>query len=521
MSAARVTIIGVDAASPILLRRWMADGSLPHLAALAARGTTGAVGSVEGFFVGATWPSFQTGLSPADHGLHYLSQIRPGTHDYYQPFDEPEAGPGEPFWRALSREGHRVAVLDVPLSRLERGINGLQTVEWGGHDSIFGFQASPASLVPDLLERFGPHPVGPVCDGRRTTLGEWQAFRDALITGAATKAELTCACRDRGPWDLLLQVFTEAHCAGHQMWHLHDPSHPAHDADLRAQLGDPLHQVYQAVDTAVGRVLEDAGDGTVLVTSLHGMGSYFGAGFLLHDVLVRLGAATPAPPPPRPRTARNALIDAARTIWNQIPQSLRENLRPLRQRMWPDPPAGPRTIGVDPHRSRCFVVGNGAPISGIRLNLAGREPVGQLHPGVETEQFIRELSDALLGVTDARTGRPAIRAVTRTADLHDGSALARLPDLLVEWADEVPTGSMQLSGGRGATVRLSSPAIGTVEGVNWYGRSGDHRAGGLYILAGAGVPPGAAGPALGVTDLAGAIRRMVHHPGSPEAFLCP
>lgn len=518
MSAARVMIIGLDAASPILLRRWMADGSLPNLAALAARGRTGPLRSVEGFFVGATWPSFQTGLSPAGHGLHYLAQIRPGSYAYYQPFQEPGGVRGEPFWTALGREGHRVAVLDVPLSRLDPAINGIQTVEWGGHDSIFGFQASPGALVPELLERFGPHPVGPVCDGRRTTLGEWQAFRDALVRGARTKAELTRACMDREPWDLLVQVFTEAHCAGHQMWHLHDPSHPAHDASLGAQLGDPLHQVYQAVDAAVGTVLEAAGDGTVLVTSLHGMGGYFGAGFLLHDVLVRLGAATPPSAPPRPRTARSALVESARSIWRHLPRVIRDQLRPLRQRLLPDPPPGPRTIGVDPSRSRCFVVGNGAPVSGIRLNLAGREPTGCLAQGAEADRFVADLSGALLGVIDARTGRPAIRAVTRTAALHAGPHLDRLPDLLVEWADEVQTGSMQLAGGRGATVRLTSPAIGMVEGVNWYGRSGDHRAGGMYILAGAGIAPGGEGHALEVAELAAAITRIVRHGEMNEAF---
>lgn len=516
MGAARVTIIGLDAASPVLLRRWMAEGSLPNLAALAARGVTGSVRSVEGFFVGATWPSLQTGGSPAEHGLHYLAQIRPGTYDYYQPFAEAEIGPGEPFWRTLSREGRRVAVLDVPLSRLEPTINGMQTIEWGGHDSIFGFLANPAALVPQILEAFGPHPVGPVCDGRRTTLDAWRGFRDALDRGAATKADLTRTCRDREPWDLLVQVFTEAHCAGHQMWHLHDPAHPAHDADLRARLGDPLQQVYQAVDAAVGRVLEDAGDGMVLVTSLHGMGGYFGAGFLLPDVLLRLGVATPPPTVPQPRTARSTLVASARSIWHQLPKVVRDRLRPLRQRVVPDPPAGPRTIGVDPRQSRCFVVGNGAPISGIRLNLAGREPAGCLAPGAEADQFVADLSGALLEVIDARTGRPAITAVTRTATLHAGPHLHRLPDLLVEWADEVQTGSMQLAGGRGATVRLSSPAIGVVEGVNWYGRSGDHRAGGMYFVTGPGIEPGTAGRDVAVSELGPAIIRACR--GEPEPW---
>jgi predicted AlkP superfamily phosphohydrolase/phosphomutase len=72
----------------------------------------------------------------------------------------------------------------------------------------------------------------------------------------------------------------------------------------------------------------------------------------------------------------------------------------------------------------------------------------------------------------------------RTADLYSGDHLVHLPDLLVEWSDEVPTGSTMVANGVGARVRASSPRIGVLEGVNTYCRTGEHRPQGLFIAAG-------------------------------------
>ena len=52
-----------------------------------------------------------------------------------------------PFWSHLSRAGRRVAILDVPLTRIDPSINGLQVVEWGGHDSVYGFQTWPPGVA--------------------------------------------------------------------------------------------------------------------------------------------------------------------------------------------------------------------------------------------------------------------------------------------------------------------------------------------------------------------------------------
>ncbi|MDZ4675140.1 MAG: hypothetical protein SGI84_11845, partial [Gemmatimonadota bacterium] len=290
-------------------------------------------------------------------------------------------------------------------------------------------------------------------------------------------------------------------------------------ADLAAATRNPLRRVYQAVDEAIGTILAEAGDAAILIVSLHGMGSWFGAPFLLPEILVRLGVTVPVSPPAAKRTPRTLGIAAARAIWKSLPESIRSRLRPLRRRMLPDPPKSPPTLGIVPGQSRCFAVGNGAPVGAIRLNLRGREPEGQINPGPEADRFENQLIVDLLDIQDDRTGRPAIRRVLRTRDLFDGPELARLPDLLVEWDDREPTGSMLLAEGRGATVSLSSPRIGMVTGVNWYGRSGDHRPGGKYFLLGPGVEHGSPAPAVDVAGFAAAIVAAVHDRTPMEATL--
>src|SRR5512145_3388575 len=115
-------MLGVDAASPTLLREWVHDGTLPNLGSMLARGFSAPTHSVPGFYVGSTWPSLYTGSSPARHGFHYQAQLRPGTYELYRPQDE-RLVQSPAFWHYLSEAGKRVAILDVPLTQLEPRIN--------------------------------------------------------------------------------------------------------------------------------------------------------------------------------------------------------------------------------------------------------------------------------------------------------------------------------------------------------------------------------------------------------------
>ncbi|AHG89957.1 type I phosphodiesterase/nucleotide pyrophosphatase [Gemmatirosa kalamazoonensis] len=501
---ARLVVLGVDAASPELLDRWIGDGTLPNLRALAERGLVARTRGVEGFFIGSTWPSAYTGTSPAKHGVHYLLQLVPGTYALHRVADAAFVT-REPFWRAVSRAGMRVAVLDVPLTRLDESLNGVQVVEWGGHDALYGFRTHPRELARELTSRHGSHPLGPSCDGARRSADDYAALVERLTLGARRKGEWTRELLARGGWDLFVQVFTEAHCAGHQCWHLHDAAHPAHDPAVVARTGDPLERVYRAVDDALGDVLAAAGTDThVVVFSAHGMSHWFGAQFLLREILLRLSVTV------ADRSRERGAPSLARRLWHALPEVVRRPVRALLRAVRPTPPTHAiPSLAFDPARSRCFPLNNGLAVGGIRLNLVGREPQGVLRPGAEAQAFCDELAADLLAIVDERTGAPLVRRVLRTDDLYAGEARDALPDLLVEWSDDVPTGSTALAGGAAARVRARSPKIGVVEGANDYGRTGEHRPGGWLLAAGPGIAPGRLDRVLSPYDLAPTLTAML------------
>jgi hypothetical protein len=213
---------------------------------------------------------------------------------------------------------------------------------------------------------------------------------------------------------------------------------------------------------------------------------------------LRLGVAR-APARPREGGPSAMALAGARSAWRQLPEFLRGQLRPLGARLRRR--GGLPGLGVDPRGSSCFSVPNGLAVGGIRLNLIGREPEGTLAPETASA-FGDDLASALMTITDEATGRPLVRRVLRTADLYAGEYLDALPDLLVEWNDEVPTGSTLLGHGAGALVRARSPRIGTVEGANDYGRSGEHRPDGLFIAAGPRVRRGRLDSVTSILDLA-------------------
>jgi predicted AlkP superfamily phosphohydrolase/phosphomutase len=514
-SPTRLLVIGIDAASPDLLDAWTADGTLPALAALSKRGLVARTRGIEGFFVGSTWASLYTGTNPAQHGLHYQMQLVPGSYR----LEDRAAGAfveRDPFWRVLSGAGKRVAVLDVPLSRIEREINGVQVVEWGGHDAFFGHSTLPPELASHIETRFGRHPAGASCDAVRRSAEEYRDFISKLESGVQRKGAWSAELLARGGWDLFMQVFTESHCVGHQCWHLHDAAHPAHDANIAAVTGDPLHTVYRAIDREIGALVDAAGDAHVIVFAAHGMASRYGAHFLLRDVLFALGVAAPPPKPVRARVR-----DVAARAWHAAPEWMRALARPLLRGRMSGGAAhpSPAGIGVDPDRSFCFPLANGLAVSGIRLNLEGREPRGTLVPGEQADRFVEQLERDLLAIVDDASGAPLVSRVVRTRDLYEGEHLNVLPDLLIEWSERVANGSTALASGTGARVIARSAKVGTIVGANDYGRSGEHRPGGWFVATGPGVEHGRLEREPSLLDLAPTFARIlgVELPGAQGA----
>ena len=483
MQHPKVVFIGFDGGDKNLILKWANAGILPAIQSLLARGLTGPTTLLPGFFIGATWPCFSTGVTPAKHGIHASTQILPGTYDTYRAI-APDLTKREPFWNHLSREGKRVVVLDIPLAGPSQGLNGIQLAEWGGHDTQGDFRTWPPELAKEVLSRFGLHPTRGKCDRVRGA-PEYAEFRQELLTGLATKVSLTKYFLTEKAWDFFAQVFTEGHCVGHQCWHIHDSSHPFYDKQVRQSLGDPIKDIYVATDKAIGQLLKEIPDEAIIIFLVsHGMESR-NVYFHLNDILLQFKVAVPPT-----KTFTEAMLS---WFHKHLPKKVRERLRPVQHYYRTKVPYPPH---VNREASKCFVVHDNGAVGSIRINLVGREPKGLIKSGIEYDDFCRELTKDLMAIKNSINGKPIIKQVIKTAQLYQGEYLSHLPDLLVEWNNETPISSI-----RSEKIRKTPPSF-------WHSRTGGHNSEGLFIAAGPSIKQGVLNRTVSILDFAPTIAEL-------------
>jgi predicted AlkP superfamily phosphohydrolase/phosphomutase len=83
--------------------------------------------------------------------------------------------------------------------------------------------------------------------------------------------------------------------------------------------------------------------------------------------------------------------------------------------------------GVDWSRTKAYQLG----LTGLFLNLDGREAQGIVHPGEGAARLKAELMGKLGGLVDTETGEVGIREVFDTAKVYEGPYRENAPDLLV------------------------------------------------------------------------------------------
>lgn len=83
--------------------------------------------------------------------------------------------------------------------------------------------------------------------------------------------------------------------------------------------------------------------------------------------------------------------------------------------------------GVDWSETSAYALG----LSGIYINLRGREPEGSVAPGPQATELKRELISKLSGLQDSQLGALAIREVYDSHKIYQGPYLEGSPDLIV------------------------------------------------------------------------------------------
>lgn len=467
MSKPRLLMIGWDAADRGAVEEWVRQGALPTLRALRDRGLWGRIAGLPGLGDDGCWGSFATGTEPGSHGRFHHRQIVSGTYGLESFFRGQMTG--EPFWLPLSRTGRRVAVLDVPKSPLAKGLNGIQMADWLPHGEDGPTPVSwPPALAETLPERFRPRPDFS-CHTPRMDAAELVALRDRVSAHLDLRSDLALDWLRQERWDFFLTVFAESHCIGHHCWHLHDTAHPTHDRVAARTLGNPVREVHQALDAALGKLLAACeADATVIVFSLTGMRANFMGSWLVDEVLRRLDERCGAGLRGWPRR----MID-----WFRAPQS--------------------RAAGADPDLGgrKAFGVHTDSVASALRLNLVGREPHGQVRPEAY-DDYCRFLTAGFEALVDPASGRRIVSEVVRVADRYPGPRASAFADLLVVWNAEAPIDA------------AASEAIGVIRGGQTTDRAGNHRPGGWFVAAGPGIDHGQAAPA-DIVDFAPTVGRIL------------
>lgn len=498
MSAQKVVLIGLDACDPALAQKFAAKGVMPNLAKLLETGARAPVENPHGLFVGALWVNFITAVKPERHGFHCWNRIQ--LENYQYALHTPDIRDLPSFWAQIADAGKRVGAIDVPHMISGRPINGFELAEWGAHDKHHGLHSYPEALCREVDARFGLHPVlrgEVVYEAHDSAPDDWVRRAGAvrtpdeecgllqdLLAGAEAKRAMVSALMREQEWDLFVAVFGEAHAVGHQQWHLHDPTHPRYDAKtVEAMGGDPMEQVYAAMDRAVGDLQSQCPPDTLFLVYLsHGMGPHYDGDHHLEEVLARLDkhgrrreASTGRPPA---KSLEFTLRSAAKAA---IPAALRPYLRKL---------MNPQPLSREERRARqrFFWEPNNTVHGGVRINLAGREPRGVVQPH-EVDDLIAEITEGLLEIRNLDTGKPMIRKVERCDRWHKRSPDDAMPDLFLEWDRS------------GLVENISSPKIGTLHKPYDGWRTGDHRPAGMLLAAGRGVAAGTRMPKLTTEDI--------------------
>jgi len=522
----RVAAVGLDAAEWWVVEQLMAEGKLPHLAALRQRSLECRLETGVPYRSELPWTQFLTGRTARDNDYWSTAIFDPS--DYSVSLIG--AYPGKPFY---AHDDITVIAFDVPHSTIRPDVQGVQVTAWGAHSSQYPRAARPAGLLNEIDARFGVHPCfDNDYDGGWHQPRYLDAIGTSLVQGARRRIDVAEWLLEEQPhWDLFMTVLSESHSAGHHFWHGIDGGHPLHDAFTSTQARAWLERTYQALDEGVGRLAAALpADTSLVVFAVHGMQAnandvpslallpelahrlHFGEA-LLADVgqaAWRRRGHRPLRPPERMiwrevvrqrfaitpeerrrRRLRLAVPDApialARKIQRRLTGSPRvawelntsfpaeseasiEDMADVRQSVQWQPPSFYRRWWpqmdwfVQPTFSDAHV----------RINVEGRERDGRI-PMDDFQQACNRFEQTVRACVNPRTGRSAVAEVYRMRE-HPLEPNGPDGDLVVVWSDP-PADA------------LIHPDVGMV-GPLPFQRTGEHSVNGFAFMSGPGIERG-------------------------------
>ena len=407
----KTVVIGLDGATFDIIRPMAEAGRLPVLARLMREGASAPLRStiLPNSFPG--WASCTTGTSEGMHGVFAPFIKNPGSYSV-------RAMSGRDImtrhlWDLLGARGGRSVVVNVPTAYPPEPLNGLMVTGMltPGRQSDFTY---PATLKGELLRAVPDYIIEPARIPDKHARAE--EFRRAIQTRERALEFLM----KQGEWDFLMVVFSVLDRAQHDYWADMDATHPRHDPKTPAEFRDFIHEIYERLDGAVGRVLERLpADVRVLVVSDHGFCSELYE-VRVNEVLAEAGLLVFKSPKTRRQRARLRTLKEKVTR-RLFPRRMNGNVLDKKVQYGSD-----FLDEIDFARTRAYF----AQDKGVWVNLAGREAAGRVTLN-EFAEVADEARMALESLTDPWENQPVFERVLRREEAFNGLWSERLPDLVM------------------------------------------------------------------------------------------
>jgi predicted AlkP superfamily phosphohydrolase/phosphomutase len=485
----KLLVIGLDGATFDLIKPWVEEGKLPHLASLLAQGTHGNLRSTVPAMSPPAWTSFVTGKNPGKHGIFDFTARKPGSYEIE--FINGRWRKAPTMWRLMSDAGKRVCVVAVPISYPPEPVNGAMI---SGIDTpgATGGVADPSAFHPAELHAEINHAVGPYLISPNLVAYD-DSQCDAMVEAALQTMERKVATAQylfaKESWDCFMLVLGETDGIAHRLWKYHDKRSPLADERVTNYRGeDPLLRIYRSVDQHIGsfcRMLPD--DTTLIVMSDHGQGGNGAKAVYLNHWLAEQGLlrfkmdTKSTGVPALVRRAMAKQVQWAKTLGMKcLPPTLKRKL--LRKTQLANKmESWLRFSHLDWHHTQAY--SEETPyFPSIWINVRGREPMGIVQPGAEYEQVREQLIETLSRWQDPDTGQRVIKKVHKREALYTGPFVDYFPDLIIEWGLDQGN-SYLFKSSRGTNDRRVS--IVRLEGKDReQAKSGDHRDAGICLVAG-------------------------------------
>jgi predicted AlkP superfamily phosphohydrolase/phosphomutase len=499
MSARKVFVLGLDGATLDIIRDMIGRGKLPAFRRMMQEGAWGNLESVPNQRSAAAWTTFQTGTNPGKHGIYEFYDYCP--ESYNLTFINAGIRTGASFWGILGNKGHKVGVINVPMTYPAEKVNGFLVagLDCPSVDSP-GF-THPDTLRHRLERDFGSYTIEPGLTGAIVGGRIDEAVR--LIEEEITqKIEITRSLMRSEPWNLFVTVLRSLDAVQHTFWKYMDPRHPDHDSTGDMRHATVITDTYEKIDGFLGELIGDLdSDTTLLVMSDHGFGPKTAATSQINPWLASQGLLT---------YSQHGTSRATHVLRSMYGRVVGMTSRRMKEKLWNAFPWLRDRVqsrlcfaGIDWRNTRAY---SDALFANVRVNLRGRERDGIVEPGDEYEELVSVLVNGIRELKDTKTGESIVENVFRKEDIYSGSHTSKAPDILIRWREDI-----FVTGIAGVEADIHRTQGGPpVPGEDPRIISGDHHLQGILMARGPDVKAGLETHGARLMDLAPTVLYGMH-----------